>query len=132
MIDEFNKLMDEQRYDEAASRGQAGRRTGPQQPGRGAGALAGEVRPPLPERQGHRRTQKEDGFVDALDEVDKAAIPFDDKNPLVFHDAKDWEELTQEPAEVLGRPASGNARSARSRSRRSSARRSRCSSPTPR
>ena len=52
--------------------------------------------------------EKEDGFVEALDEVDKAAIPFaGDKNPLVFRDAKDWEQAV-EPA---GRssPADGRA-----------------------
>ena len=37
--------------------GQAGRRTGPREPGRGAAPLAGEVRPPLHERQGHREPE---------------------------------------------------------------------------
>ena len=32
--------------------------------------------------------------------VDEAAIPFDDKNPMVFPDAKEWDELTKSRAEV--------------------------------
>ncbi len=39
--------------------------------------------------------QKEDGFVEAMGEVDKSSIPFaGDKNPLVFPDSKTWGKLS--------------------------------------
>ena len=48
MIDEFNKLMDEQRYAEAEVVAKQAAELDPDEPGRRAAALAGEVRPPLP------------------------------------------------------------------------------------
>ena len=41
------------------------------------------------------RTRKEDGFIDAMLNADEAAVPMDDRQPLVFGDAKRWEELTK-------------------------------------
>jgi general secretion pathway protein D len=39
--------------------------------------------------------QKENGFIRSLQEVDKAAVPFDDsRSPMVYPDAKSWRELT--------------------------------------
>jgi general secretion pathway protein D len=40
------------------------------------------------------KDQKEQGFVNVMEEVDRASIPFaGDKNPMVFPDAKDWGKL---------------------------------------
>ncbi len=41
------------------------------------------------------RTSKENGFIDAMLDVDMAATPMSDRDPLVFGDAKRWEELTK-------------------------------------
>lgn len=40
------------------------------------------------------RDQKQDGFVSAMGNVDIASVPFDDNKPLVFGDAKTWQDLT--------------------------------------
>jgi general secretion pathway protein D len=49
------------------------------------------------------RTRKEDGFVDAMLNTDAAAVPFDERQPLVFGDAKRWEELTRTRRAALQR-----------------------------
>ncbi len=41
------------------------------------------------------RDARERGFWVGSDSVDEAAIPFDDRNPIVFRDAKEWEALTE-------------------------------------
>ncbi len=41
---------------------------------------------------------KENSLVDAMLEVDEAAIPFDDRQPLLFPNAKGWEDLTKSRA----------------------------------
>jgi general secretion pathway protein D len=93
-IDEFNKLMDEQRYEEAQV----------------AANQAAELDPKNPivvqiqwQSKFVRRfmnakaieSDKENGFVEVLGEVDKSSVPFaGDKNPLVFPDAKAWGKLS--------------------------------------
>ena len=58
MIDEFNKLMDGRLRRGAGS--QPSPRNWTPEPGRDAGPLAGEVRPPIHERQGHRKPAEDD------------------------------------------------------------------------
>ena len=45
------------------------------------------------------RTQKEQGFLTSLQNVDESAIPFDDNNPMQFPNVKTWEELTKRRAQ---------------------------------
>ena len=52
-IDQFNRLMEEQRYAEAVVSRQAGRRARPQRAGRDAGAGRSEADSELPRGQGH-------------------------------------------------------------------------------
>jgi general secretion pathway protein D len=93
-IDEFNRLMDEQRYEEAQVAANQAVELDPKNPvvtqiqwqakfvRRFMNAKAIE-------------SDKENGFVEVLGEVDKASIPFaGDKNPLVFPDAKAWNKLS--------------------------------------
>src|SRR5690606_9142710 len=44
---------------------------------------------------------KEDKFIDNMLTVDEAAIPFDDRQPLLFPNAKEWSELTKRRANQL-------------------------------
>ena len=101
LIDKFNKLMDEQRYDEAQVVAKQANELDPDNP---------VVMQVLWQARFVRRfqnakaiqDQKEDMFVRTLEEVDRADIPFaGDKNPLVFGDAKDWEKLTKSRAKYL-------------------------------
>ncbi len=93
-IDEFNHLMDERRYEEAQVAANQAVELDPKNPvvvqiqwqakfvRRFMNAKAIEA-------------EKEDGFVEALGDVDRASIPFaGDKNPLVFPDAKAWNKLS--------------------------------------
>ena len=47
------------------------------------------------------REQKEDGFIDNMMTVDQAAIPFDDRQPVLFGDIERWEQLTKRRTEDL-------------------------------
>lgn len=49
------------------------------------------------------RTRKEDKFIDVMLSADEAAVPFDDREPLMFGDPKRWEELTRNRREALQR-----------------------------
>ncbi len=54
------------------------------------------------------RAMKEDGFIDAMLDVDEAARPMDDRNPLVFpEDAKNWSDLTRRRASQLSEAQRG-------------------------
>ncbi len=94
-IDEFNKLMDEQRYEEAQVVAKQAAELDPENP---------VVTQVLWQAKFVRRMMNaksiqdsaEEGFVNAMEEVDRAKIPFaGDKNPLVFPDAKTWETLSK-------------------------------------
>lgn len=40
------------------------------------------------------RSDKEQGFVDALDSVERASTPWDDRKSIAFGDVREWEKLT--------------------------------------
>ena len=50
---------------------------------------------------------KEDKFIDNMITVDEAAIPFDDRDPLLFPEAKEWNELTKRRANQLSEAQQG-------------------------
>lgn len=50
---------------------------------------------------------KEDKFIDNMLTVDEAAIPFDDREPLLFPNAKEWSELTKRRANQLSEAQRG-------------------------
>ena len=50
---------------------------------------------------------KEDKFIDNMLTVDEAAIPFDDREPLLFPDAKEWSALTKRRANQLSEAQRG-------------------------
>ncbi len=99
-IDEFNKLMDERRYPEAHVVAKQAEVLDPNNP------VVVQVvwMDKLVSR--HRqndavRDAKEQGFIDALGEVDSASIPFaGDKNPMVF--AEGWDALTKRRTKYSG------------------------------
>jgi general secretion pathway protein D len=46
------------------------------------------------------QSQKEQGYNDAMLSVDKASIPFDDNNPYMHGDVKEWQRLTASRAKA--------------------------------
>ncbi|MHB1037739.1 MAG: hypothetical protein ACYC35_25030 [Pirellulales bacterium] len=94
LVDQFNRLMDEQRYAEAEV----------------VAKQAGELDPRNPvvtqlQFQAkfvrrffdnmNIRDAKEENFVKAMQSVDKSSIPFDDYNSYRFPDVKEWTQLTK-------------------------------------
>ena len=101
MCDEFNRLIDEQRYAEAEVVAKRAAELDPENP---------VVRQLMLTSKFVRRVfnnmavrdAKEEGFLNVMAEVDEASVPFaGDKNPLVFPDAKQWQDLTKSRAKYL-------------------------------
>ncbi|HEV3138254.1 MAG TPA: hypothetical protein VGZ26_10125, partial [Pirellulales bacterium] len=94
LVDEYNKLMDQQRYAEAEVLAKRAREMDPDN------ALVKQLlwNNRFVSRQ--RRNQnlidtKEKMAWESLDSVEQSAIPFDDREPYKMPDAKTWEELTK-------------------------------------
>lgn len=100
MIDEFNRLIDEQRFAEAEVMANKCYELAPDEPV----AQQVQVQAKMVRRFMNNRAiaaDKENGFINALSRVDEASIPFDDKNPFTFGDVKQWRELTKSRAKLM-------------------------------
>ena len=94
MVDEFNRLMDEQRFPEAEVIAKRAAELDPENP---------LIQQLLWQSKFVRRfmrdkataAEKENNLIAALQSVDESAIPFDDQTPFRFGDAKQWAELTR-------------------------------------
>lgn len=53
------------------------------------------------------KQMKEDKFIDNMLTVDAAAVPFDDREPMLFPDSKRWEELTKQRARLVSESERG-------------------------
>ncbi len=94
MVDKYNDLMREQRFAEAEVVAKRAAELDPENP------LSQQlvVTAKLIRRHMNNlsvQSAKEGGFYDAMARVDESAIPFDDAIPLVFPDAKQWQELSE-------------------------------------
>ena len=92
LIDKYNRLTDEQRFDEAQVVAKRAAELDPKNP------VVVQVLLNAKLVNNFRRAKsiqslKEQGFVDTLGEVDFASIPFSGKNPMVFPDIKDWKDM---------------------------------------
>lgn len=92
LVDEYNKLMDEERWAEAELTAKKAIELAPNNP------LAEQLRwnANFARRFKQQRQidlDKESGFVDQLASVDQASIPFDDRNPIRFPDKLQWKDL---------------------------------------
>ncbi|MEO2021664.1 MAG: hypothetical protein ABGX05_07535, partial [Pirellulaceae bacterium] len=102
LVDQFNELIDERRYAEAEVLARQARELAPDEPV--VQTLIWKSR--FIKRIGDQLANdelKEQGFVDALFSVDQSSRPFDDRNPIVFDEAKNWEELTLRRRNLLKR-----------------------------
>lgn len=101
LIDEFNQLMDEQKYDEAQVVAKRAVELDPENPV----VQQVEWQSKFVRRLMNGKAiaeQKENGFIAALGEVDNSSIPFaGDENPLVFGNAKRWKKLSKSRARFL-------------------------------
>lgn len=93
MVDEFNKLMDQERFSEAVVQAKKARELAPDSPtvemmvwkSRFAERLLVEM---------SIRERSENGVAGALTSVVESGIPFDDRLAIAFPNAKSWEDLT--------------------------------------
>jgi general secretion pathway protein D len=98
-LDEFNRLRDEQRYEEAQV----------------VAKQAAELDPNNPVTQqlltdakflyrvmsnNALRDRKEEGFWSTMNSVDESSVPFNDQHPYVMPDAKTWDGLTKNRAKL--------------------------------
>jgi len=100
LVNEFNKLMDEQRYAEAQVLAKRAAELDPQNPV----VVQLNYQAKFVERHMQNMNiaaQKEAGFVAAMQNVDGAAIPFDDNKPYQHGSVKEWEQLTRSRARLL-------------------------------
>ncbi|MBX7167814.1 MAG: hypothetical protein K1X74_15890 [Pirellulales bacterium] len=93
LVEEFNTLQDEERFAEAIVVARRAVELMPDEP------VAQQLMVQANFLHRHRmslqvRDEKENGFVNALASTEESSTPFDDRNPLVFRDAKEWEALT--------------------------------------
>jgi len=94
LVDEFNQLMDEQRYAEAEVLAKRAREMDPDNP---------VVKQLIWQNKFVSRTQRNNNIIEdkekaawqAFDSVEGSAIPFDDREPYRMPDAKKWDELTK-------------------------------------
>jgi general secretion pathway protein D len=100
LIDECNRFMDEQEFEKAEVVAKRAAELDPENPV--VTQLVWKT------KFAHRvmdnqivQDQKEQGVIDALYGVDKSSIPFSDKNPLVYPDAKDWSKLSKNRAKLM-------------------------------
>ena len=100
MVDEFNKLVSEQRFDEAEVVAKKLQELSPREP------VVVQIK--LQAQQLRRmkmnsdvKDAKERGFWTAMHNVDLAGEAFDDNNPYQMPDAKKWSELTKTRAELM-------------------------------
>ncbi len=98
MVDEFNKLMDQQRFAEAEVVAKRAAELAPDEPVvRQLKWNARFVRNYT--AQMDILDAKEQGFVHSLESVDESSIPFDDRNPIQF--AHNWRELTDRRSKLM-------------------------------
>jgi general secretion pathway protein D len=100
LVDEFQKLMDEQRFAEADVLAKRARELDPDNP---------VVQQLIWNSKFISRTQrnqsiidrKEQGVVGALESVEESLIPLDDREPFQMPDAKKWSDLTKTRSKQL-------------------------------
>ncbi|MBX9790647.1 MAG: general secretion pathway protein GspD [Pirellulales bacterium] len=94
LIDQFNQLMDEHRYEEANVVAKQAFELAPDH------AIAKQLKWNANfiirmRKQDEINDLKERGFVEALYEVERSSVPFNDNDPLQFADKPEWDALTK-------------------------------------
>ena len=96
LVDDFNKKMDEQRWAEAEVVAKKAEELSPDEPVvKQLRMQALYVRRLANSKQ--IQSDKENGFVEALNSVEAASTPMDDRNPIQWGDVKQWEKLSNSP-----------------------------------
>jgi len=102
LVDDCNQLMDEERFAEAEVLAKRARELDPDNP---------VVKQLIWNSAFVKRTQrvqdiksaKEDGYWAQMTSAEEAMIPFDDRDPYRFGDARDWKDLTKNRSERMAK-----------------------------
>ncbi len=97
LVETFNDLMDERRIAEAEV---VAKQVGQLDPNSTIAAVLyqnARLQKRIVENE-RLKAEKEDLFADAMFNAESASKPFDDRNPLLFPDAKTWEAISQSRA----------------------------------
>lgn len=94
LIDQYNKLNDEERFPEAEIIAKQVRELAPDNPIARTLITRSTLQARVREQE-DIRGRKEKGFYDAMTSVENAAEPFDDRRVIGFGDAKAWKEMTK-------------------------------------
>jgi general secretion pathway protein D len=100
MVEQFNQLLDEQRFAEAEVIARQARDLDPQNPVTVNMVDKSRLVRNLSEQMLIKQ-QKEDGFIRQMAGVDLASVPFDDMNPFVFGDARRWADITRSRRKMM-------------------------------
>ncbi len=100
LIDQFNTLIEEERFEEAEVIVKQVRELDPNSPITRTLMLKSRLMSRVREQESID-SRAEESFFRALQSVDESRIPFDDREPLVFSDARSWGELSRSRREWL-------------------------------
>lgn len=100
LVEQFNDLVDQERFSEAEVIAKQARELEPDSEVVRSMLMTSKLAWRVQE-QNRIRDDKEKGFYDAMTSVEKSGIPFDDGHPLVFTDAKDWNQLSRTRSDWL-------------------------------
>jgi general secretion pathway protein D len=100
LVEQFNQLMDENRYAEAEVLAKQARELAPESSiaemltwkSHFAKNVAGQM---------SLKDQAERGFIGAMEAIDESKIPIDDRNPFQFGDVKTWNALTRDRRRLM-------------------------------
>ncbi|MGD0382783.1 MAG: hypothetical protein ABSA77_04615, partial [Thermoguttaceae bacterium] len=99
LIDQFNRLRDEQRYEEAQVVAKQAAELDPNNPV--TQQLLTDAKFLYRVKSNDAlRDRKEEGFWTTMNSVDESSVPFNDQHPYVMPDAKTWDGLTKNRAKL--------------------------------
>jgi general secretion pathway protein D len=105
IVDDCNRLMDEQRFAEAEVLAKRARELDPDNPV--VKQLVWQTKfVNRVQRNNSIREQKEEGYYNQMTSAEEALIPFDDQDPYRFGDARSWEELTKSRSQRMAEHSS--------------------------
>ncbi|MBS0211419.1 MAG: hypothetical protein JSS27_20960 [Planctomycetes bacterium] len=101
-IDEFNELMDQRRFAEAELVAKKAFEIAPREP-----VVMQVMRQAKLVRSNENakalREEGQDGWVRQMESIQESGIPFDDRQPMQFRDAKEWKQLSETRGAWLAR-----------------------------
>ncbi len=100
LVEEFNRLMDEQRFAEAEVIAKKAREIQPDSPITETMTWKSTFARNMAQADSIK-SRKENNYMAAMNNVEESAIPFNDNEPWVIHDVRGWSQLTKSRKKLL-------------------------------